>query len=107
LRENPGGRNRKGYLLPPTTNCCSRSKILQDKDRQWKFSELEKVKLQQRFLVDILGIKSERKFSQFVFLKNRSRAVKQLYEAIDKKVVPVKADIASTEVTATPDAAGS
>lgn len=108
-RKIPGcGRNRKGYLLLSDNQLLfAFRRFFRTRMRQWKFSELEKVKLQQRFLVDILGIKSERKFSQFVFLKNKSHAVKQLFEAIDKKVAPVGAETASTEATAAPDAAGS
>jgi hypothetical protein len=85
LRKVKGcGRNRKGYIvLTDKRLLFVFRKFFQTRLKQWNLPEIEKVKLQKRFLMDVLGVKSEGKFFQALFLKNRSNAVKSLSEQLN------------------------
>jgi hypothetical protein len=77
------GRNRKGYLILSDRRLLfAFRKFFRTNLKQWQFSELEKAGLQKRFLVDVLRIKVEHKFVQFIFLKNKSGAARKLSEIL-------------------------
>ncbi len=81
------GRNRKGYLiLTDRRMFFAFRKLFRTRFKHWNLDELDKAKLQKRFLVDILGIKSEGKFLQFIFLKNRSAAAKHVHEIVQETI---------------------
>lgn len=77
------GRNRKGYLvLTDRRLLFAFRKFFSTRLKQWQFPELEKAGLQKRFLVDVLRVKVEHKFIQFIFLKNKSGAVRRMSEIL-------------------------
>jgi hypothetical protein len=86
------GRNRKGYLILTDRQALfAFRRLFKSRIRQWSLSDLEKAKLQRRFLVDVLSVKSEGKFLRFLFLKNRSGAARQFMELLDASIGPSEA----------------
>ncbi|GAB4330028.1 MAG: hypothetical protein Kow0099_00310 [Candidatus Abyssubacteria bacterium] len=81
------GRNRKGYLILTDRQALfAFRRFFKSRVKQWHFPDLEKAKLQRRFLVDVLSVKSEGKFLRFLFLKNRSGAAEQLLAILDRSI---------------------
>jgi hypothetical protein len=101
------GRNKKGYLILTDRRLLFAFRTLfRTRITQWKYADLEKNKLNKRFLVDMLGVKSEGKFSQFIFLKNKSRTAERLSEILDDMIRPAHAEGTKTgESTLTSEAA--
>jgi hypothetical protein len=83
------GRNRKGYLvLTDRRLLFAFRKLFKTRLKEWNAAELEKATLQKRFLVDVIRIKGDGKFFQFIFLKNRSGATEQLSDMLKEAVAP-------------------
>lgn len=81
------GRNRKGYLvLTDRRLLFAFRRLFATRVKQWSLSDLEKARLRKRFLLDVVGVKSEGKFSQFIFLKNRSDSAGRLSEILDDRI---------------------
>jgi len=81
------GRNKKGYLILTNNRLLFAFRsFFRTKIRQWKTADLDKTKLQERFLLNVLGVKAEGRFLRFLFLKNNPGTVKQLAETLDQKI---------------------
>jgi hypothetical protein len=102
------GRNKKGYLvLTDNRLLFAFRKFFRTRVKQWKLADVEKVRLNRKFLLDVLGVKSEGKFLQFIFLKNRSAPAGKLCEVLDEKVGRSDSEaVAPGEAAAGPDTAG-
>ncbi len=102
------GRNKKGYLvLTDNRLLFAFRKFFRTRVKQWKLADVDKVRLNRRFLLDVLGVKSEGRFLQFIFLKNKSASAGRLCEVLDEKLGrPDSREVAPGEAASGADIAG-